>query len=177
MRTVGQIWRIVQRSPYSYLLTYLLTYSIEQSPSWKVKRFSASQEIFRILWNPKVHYRIHKCRPPIAILSQLDPIHTHTSHFLKIHLNITLPSTPGYSKLSISFRFSHQNPVYASLLPYTHYMPHPSRSSWFYHPKTIGWGEQSIKLLTSWKVGLRITKVMALFSHRFQCQVTQILKV
>jgi hypothetical protein len=38
-----------------YLLTYLLTYFMDQSPSWEANRFSASQEIPRILWNPKVH--------------------------------------------------------------------------------------------------------------------------
>ena len=53
-----------------YLLTYLLTHSMEQSPSWEANRFSASQEIPRILWNPKVHYHIHKCPPPIPILSR-----------------------------------------------------------------------------------------------------------
>ena len=100
-------------------LTYLRTYYKEQSPSWEANWFSASQEISRILWNPNVHYRIHKCPPSVSILSQLDPVHAPTSHFLKIHLNIILPSMPASSKGSLSLRFSHQNPVYATPLPHT----------------------------------------------------------
>jgi hypothetical protein len=51
----------------TYLLIYLLTYLMEQSPFWDANRFSASQQIPLILWNPKVHNRIHKCPPPVSI--------------------------------------------------------------------------------------------------------------
>jgi len=88
------------------LLNYLLTYSTEQSPSWEANRSSVSQEIPRISWNPKVHYRIHKCPPPVPILSHVDPVHTPTSHFLKIHLNIILPSSPGSPKQSLSLHLN-----------------------------------------------------------------------
>ena len=54
--------------------TYLLTYSVEQSP-WKGNRFSARQGISRILWNPKFHYRVYKCPQPVPVLSQINPVH------------------------------------------------------------------------------------------------------
>jgi len=57
------------------LLTYLLTYSTVQSPSWEANWFAASQEIPRISRKPKVHYRTHKRPPPVPILGQSNPIH------------------------------------------------------------------------------------------------------
>jgi hypothetical protein len=86
-----------------------LTYFMQHSTSWEANGFDASQEIPHISRNPKVHYRIHKCPPPVPILSQLDPVHTPTSHLLKIHLNIILPSNSGSPKWSLSLRFPHQN--------------------------------------------------------------------
>jgi len=78
--------RVTTRLVTTYLVTYLHTFSMQQSTSWVANRFSASQNIPCILRNPKVHYRSHKCPPPVPVLSQLHQIRTHTSHFLKIHI-------------------------------------------------------------------------------------------
>ena len=73
------------------LLTYLLTPRSSVLLE-KLTGFAANQEIPLILWNPKVHYRTHNRPTTVPILSQLQPVHTTPSHFLKIHLNIILPS-------------------------------------------------------------------------------------
>ena len=115
--------QVHRKQPYPYLLTYLLTYSMEQSPPWRANRFSGSQEIPSILLNPKVHYRIHECPQRVPIVGQLDLVHTTTSHLRKIHLNIILPSKPGSPKWALSLRFPSPNPVCASPLSHTRYVP------------------------------------------------------
>ena len=72
-----------------FCLTYLLTYSMVQSPSWEANWFAAIQEIPRISRNPKVHYRTHKRPLHVPILSQPNPVHIRISHLLEIHPNIS----------------------------------------------------------------------------------------
>ena len=96
------------------LLTYLLTHSMVQSPSWDANWFAASQEIPRISRNPKVHYRTHKRPPTVSTLGQLNPVHITTSHLLEIRRNIIHPSTPRSPQWSPSLRFPQQETETAS---------------------------------------------------------------
>ena len=167
---------------------------MEQNPSWEANRFSANQETPRILWNPKVHYRIHKCPPPVPVLSQIDPVHTHTPHFLKIHLNVILPFTPGSPKWFFPLGSPHRHPVYTSTLPHTCCMVCPPHSSRFDHPKNIRWRVQIIKLLImqfssfpcyivgnhlqKYKVPkLRMQKSKSVFVKQFWCSPQTVIKI
>jgi len=96
---------------------------MERSPAWEADRFSAFHEIPCILWNLKVHYRVHKCPPHVHVLSHINPVHgPHPTSWISIlilssHLRLVS------SEWSLSLRFRHQTPVYTSPLPHTCYMP------------------------------------------------------
>jgi len=86
----------------TYLLTYLLIYSMQQGPSWEANRFSASKKIPCLLWNPKVHYRIYKCPPRVPIVSRINSGQASLSHMFKIHPPIYSWDLQVFSFLQIS---------------------------------------------------------------------------
>jgi len=67
-----------------------------------------------------------------------EPARSSPQSHNPLPLNIIFISTPGSPKRSLSFRFPHQNPVYASSLTYTRYMPRPSFFVYFITRTKLG---------------------------------------
>jgi hypothetical protein len=95
---VTTIWNmipccVIYQSTWCDIPTYLRT---ELSPSREAASWAATQELLSILWNPKVHYCVHKSPPLVPVLSEIDPVHTTPSYLSKIHFGVT------YQKSEIS---------------------------------------------------------------------------
>jgi hypothetical protein len=125
----------------TYLLTYLLTHSMQHSPSWEANRFSASQEITHILWNPKV-ITAFKIARHLSLTwansnQSITPCHTswRSNLILPSHLRLGLPSglfPSGFPTKTL----------YRLLL--SPYVLHAPPFSWFDHRRILGEQYRSI---------------------------------
>jgi hypothetical protein len=82
------------------------------NPSREAASRAATHKPPCILWNPKVHFRVHKSPPLLQILNQINQVYTIPLRFisvLSIHLCLDLPS--GFFPSGF-----HTNNLYAFLL-------------------------------------------------------------
>jgi len=82
------------------------TKTMELSPSWEPNSHSPC---LRLLWNLKIHYRVHKSQSLTPVLIQMKPVNTFPPCFLKIYTDINHPYTQRSSEWSLHFRFSDRN--------------------------------------------------------------------
>jgi len=113
---------------------------------WEANIQSVNREIPRILWKPKVCYRVHKSPPLFPTLRQMHPVHNLPPYFPDINCNIIFPSTSMSSKWSLPFRFSNQNIACISHLSHPCYIPCPFHPPWAYHPNNTWCSIQVMKL-------------------------------
>jgi hypothetical protein len=87
----------------------IFTHSLmDLSCSSEAANCAATQELPSILWNSKVHYRIHKIHPLVPILSQIDRVHTIPSHLRSILILST--------HLCLGFRSGLYKPIFKCLI-------------------------------------------------------------
>jgi hypothetical protein len=129
---------------FAYLVSEItnLNHSLmEVSPSWEAATCAPTQELPSILWNPNIHYRVHKSPPLVPILNQINPIHTIPSNPISLR-SILILST--HLRLGLT---SGLFPSGFPPLPHSCYMPSPSHPPWLDHSNCTWRRVQVMKLL------------------------------
>lgn len=109
---------------------------MEHSNTWETVNL-ASKHILCLSQKPKFCYGLHKSWPLNSTQNHVDPLHVLIPYFPKIHFSIIFPSILRTSSWSLSFRFSHENPLFILILP---------QCPQFYLCNSISWWVQSISV-------------------------------
>jgi hypothetical protein len=105
---------------------------VERNPCWEDNNHKASEEIPLLLWNLKVHYRVHK-GPPQSV-SWASWIQSTSSYPISVKSTLILSS---HLRLGIKIVYSFQisQPKVSTHFAHMCYMSRLSHFPWFYHPK------------------------------------------
>jgi hypothetical protein len=94
------------------ILDFALVYNPMNPYPWESNSRSASQEIPNLLWNQKVHYRVHNSPQLKPVMSQMNSVHTLITYsrsilILSCHLSNDLPSDRFSSRVTINIVYAH----------------------------------------------------------------------
>jgi hypothetical protein len=78
---------------------------MERSYSWEAKGHFTGQKLFYLVYNSRIHRRVHKSTQMNLILGHMNPLHISFCLF-NINFNIIVSSTPMSPKLPLLFLFS-----------------------------------------------------------------------
>ena len=127
------------QQPCTYSFTYLLTYSRSSVLPEKLTGFQLVKKFPSYYGKRRFNTAFTNARClSLSTASSIQSI-PPTSHFLKDHLDIIFPSTPGSPKCSLPLQVSPPKPCtrLASLLIRATYPAHLTLLD-FYHPNIIG---------------------------------------
>jgi hypothetical protein len=99
------------------LLTAMLSNWMQHCPPWQTNGSAAGQQICRLWWNPKVHYRVRNRQSPVPTLCQTNPIHVPQSNLLGCSFQHYSRIYAYVFQVFFPFRFLHQSPLWILFLP------------------------------------------------------------
>jgi hypothetical protein len=130
---------------------------MEQRP-WEYDSWY-SQDIPNLLWNWKVHYHVHMSLPPVAILSQMNPINTLKPFLrytlaLSSHLRLGLRSFQPKCRMALVLKIIYSSVQVSDVFVLVVYL------------KLINSGFQIFPFLVPWEVTSFLSKIVQIL-HSF----------
>jgi hypothetical protein len=118
----------------------------EYSLSWGSHNRSASQEILRLLWKPKVHCRVHKsCHRSLSKVGSIQSTFSHRS----LSRQILILSFIYAKVFRADSSLQAYQPEFSTYFwsPHACYISRLSHPTWFDYPNNIWWRVQIMGLL------------------------------